>query len=372
MVRRGSWIGTTATWRRARHFAALTALSASAGCFYLDDINQRPAIEIARRTPTAIERGTTVVLDAIVRDPDSSTVFLAWSAYACAATLDECDEAPIAEGTTRDFSVAVPLRTAAGRPVQHLRVTLSAQDDRGAAALVPQRLDLDIVNAAPRITALQTVGRGFVVGRPLELRAQRSDSDDPIDSVALTWEVFPPAGSARPPLRPLPSADPGVEAQELTPDVVGAWEIRVTATDPTGATGTLQRSVVVSTDHPPCLTSLSPPAQAPLFLDQRRRFSVLLVEDELDPHPAVAGGAARFSWSLAAPSRGPARTPLAGVGATGVELDPAAFAPGEIVELRVEVADRIPRTLPCADGDATCSVAGSACSQRQTWRLEVR
>ena len=206
MVRRGSRIGTTATARRAGlpAFAGLAAslaavaTLASSGCFYLDDINQRPAIEIARITPTAIERGTTVALEAIVRDPDSSAVSLSWSAYACAATLDDCDEAPIAEGTAREFSVAVPLRTAAGRPVQHLRITLSARDDRGAAALVPQRLDLDVVNAAPQITALQTVGRGFVVGRPLELRAQRSDADDPVESVSLTWEVFPPAGSSRP------------------------------------------------------------------------------------------------------------------------------------------------------------------------------
>lgn len=353
--------------------SAISAMAlSSAGCFYLDDINQRPAIEIARVNPTAIERGSTVSLEAIVRDPDSRAVTLAWSAHACAPTLDDCDDAPIAEATTPDFSVAVPLRTAGGRPVQHLRINLTAEDDRGAQALVPQRLDLDVVNAAPRITALQTVGRGFVVGRPVELRAQRSDSDDPIDSVSLTWEVFPPVGSTRPPLRPLPSADPSVEAQELTPDVVGPWEIRVTATDPSGATGTLQRTLLVTTDLPPCLTSLSPPAQVPLFLDQRRRFSVLLVDDDLDPHPAIAGGAARFSWSLAAPSRGPARTSLPGVGATGVELDPAAFAPGELVELRVEVADRVPRTLPCADGDPTCSLDGSACYQRQTWRLEVR
>jgi hypothetical protein len=347
----------------------------SAGCFYLDDINQRPAIEIFRRTTTAIERGSTVTVSAIVRDPDSGSVSLSWAGYACAATLDACDDTPIAESSAIDFELEVPRRTAADQSVQHLRVTLVAQDDRGAAALVPQRLDLDVVNAAPQITALQTVGRGFVVGRALELRAQRSDADDPLSSVVLTWEVFPPVGSTRPPLRALPSADPSVEAKELIPDVTGAWEIKVTATDPSGATGTLQRTLVVTGDSPPCLTSLSPPAAAPLFLDELRRFSVLVVEDDLDPYPAVTApspGAASFAWSLRAPSRGPARLPLTGVGGTGVELDPAAFSPGEVVELRVEVADREPRTLPCADGDATCSLTGNACAQRQTWRLEVR
>jgi hypothetical protein len=174
-----------------------------------------------------------------------------------------------------------------------------------------------------------------------------------------------------PPLRKLASADPAVEAQELVPDLAGAWLVEVTARDPVGATATVQRALVVTADRPPCLATLAPPA-GPLIFDRSRRFAALFVDDDLDPFPAAGGGAARFSWSVLAPSRGPGRQPLGGGAGNAVDLDPAAFSLGEIVELRVEVADRIARTLPCPDGDAACSIEGNACTQRQTWRLEVR
>lgn len=343
-----------------------------AGCFYLEDINQRPAIEIKRVTETAIERGGTVELLALVNDPDSPVLSLKWSAFACAATTEQCDEAPLAESSALSFAPSVPVRTAGGEPVQHLRITLDAEDERGARARLPQRLDLDIGNAAPVITAVQPVGNATLVGVPLELRARRVDPDDPTASLVTTWKVYGPPGTAHPPLRPLPSSDPDVVAQELTPDVTGPWTIEVTVTDPVGATVTAQRALVITGDLPPCLSVISPLAAIPLLLDQPRSFSALVVTDELDPFPALPGGAARFSWSLLAPSRGLGRQLLAGANGNSVALDPATFPPGEHLELRVEVADRITRTLPCAADDPSCSIEGSACTQRQTWRLEVR
>lgn len=356
---------------------ALTALVGSAavgagGCFYLEDINHRPAIEIVRVTETAIERGSEVKLRATVFDPDAQRVSLSWRAYACAETTEACDEAPYFESSDEEPSVLVPLRTESQRPVQHLRVTLTAVDDRGARALPEQRLELDVVNAVPRLVGPQPVGNRMAVGMPLQLRVQRTDTDDLAASVQLTWKVFGPAGTSHPPLRQLPSSDPEIDNQELIPDVIGPWLIEVTATDPAGGTTTAQRALVITGDLPPCVLALSPAATAPLLLDQPRRLSVLVVEDDFDPFPALPGGGARFSWSLLAPSRGAARQPLTGTAGSFVELDPAAFMPGEIVELRVEVADRIARALPCADGAAQCSIQENACMQRQTWRLEVR
>lgn len=361
--------------RRRRPLAAslLGALLCAglAGCFYMADVNQRPAIEIERVTETAVERGSTVELRALVNDPDSSDVDLSWGAFACAATIDDCDLEAFTEGSATSFAPLIPLRTAGGQPVQHVRITLEAQDGRGALARPAQRLDLDVGNATPRLSDVQVVGKSTVVGQPIELRVGRSDPDDDIAQVRLTWRVFGPAGAMPPPLRKLASADPSVEAQELVPDLAGAWLVEVTAEDPVGAIAKVQRALVVTADRPPCLATLSPPA-GPLLFDQARRFAALFVDDDLDPFPAAAGGAARFSWSIAAPSRGPGRRPLAGAAGNAVDLDPAAFSLGEIVELRVEVADRIARTLPCLDGDAGCSIDGNSCMQRQTWRLEVR
>jgi hypothetical protein len=342
------------------------------GCFYLEDINHRPAIEIVRVTETAIERGAMVELRAIVSDPDEQDVDVSWRAHACAETIEACDEVPYAESSERALAVLAPLRTTVGLPVQHLRITLTAVDARGARALPEQSLELDVVNAVPRLTGPQPVSDRAAVGMPLQLRVRRTDSDDAAASVQLAWKVFGPAGTSHPPLRQLPSADPEIDNQELIPDVTGAWLIEVTARDPAGGTATAQRALVVTGDLPPCLAALSPPSTTPLLLDQLRRLSVLVVEDDLDPFPVLPGGGARFTWSLLAPSRAAGRQPLAGATGAFVDLDPAAFVPGEILELRVEVADRVPRSLPCADGDAQCSIQQSSCMQRQTWRLEVR
>lgn len=364
---------STARSPRAARPAALAAVACLglAGCLYLGDLNQRPSIEIERVTETAVERGAMVELRALVNDPDSRDVVLAWRAYTCAATIEQCDEAPFAESSLVHFAPLIPLRTAGGQAVQHVRITLDAEDARGATARPAQRLDLDVGNAVPRLTDVQVIGKLAVVGHPVELRAGRSDADDDLASVPLTWKVFGPAGSLPPPLRPLPSADPSVEAQELIPDVAGAWLIEVTARDPVGATGMAQRALVVTVDKPPCLATLSPPA-GPLLFDQARRFSALFVDDDLDPYPAQGGGAARFSWSVLAPSRGPARQLLSGAAGHAVDLDPSAFTLGETVELRVEIADRITRALPCPGGNASCSIDNDGCTQRQTWRLEVR
>jgi hypothetical protein len=352
--------------------AGAAAVLAAGGCFYLEDINHRPAIEIVRVTETAIERGAMVHLRALVYDPDEQDVRVSWRAQACAETTEACDEVPYAESSERELSVSAPLRTAAGLPVQHLRITLAAVDTQGARALPEQRLDLDVVNAVPRLSGPQPVGNRIAVGLPLQLRVRRTDTDDLAEAVQLTWKVYGPAGTSHPPLRQLPSSDPEIDNQELIPDVAGAWLIEVIARDPVGGTAMAQRALVVTGDLPPCLTALSPPSATPLLLDQRRRLSVLIVEDDFDPFPALPGGGARFSWSLLAPSRGAARQPLLGASGSFVELDPAAFVPGELVELRVEVADRIARALPCPDGDAQCSIQENACQQRQTWRLEIR
>jgi hypothetical protein len=82
-----------------------------------------------------------------------------------------------------------------------------------------------------------------------------------------------------------------------------------------------------------------------------------------------------FSWSILPPGAS-TRQPLAVTG-NQVALDPASYSPGDIVELRVEIADRAMilnnTAISCADNIPTCSVISDAsCIQRQTWRVEVR
>ena len=136
--------------------------------------------------------------------------------------------------------------------------------------------------------------------------------------------------------------------------------------------------VTVNPDSPPCLRTLSPVvAQSPaaLPMSEPTLFQVHIVADDLDPYPSVNDpelGPTRFTWSLLAPPSG-SRQVLTAVTGNRLALDPASYQPGDIVEVRVEIADRNLTPITCADGNATCSViSDNNCLQRQTWRVEVR
>jgi hypothetical protein len=105
-------------------------------------------------------------------------------------------------------------------------------------------------------------------------------------------------------------------------------------------------------------------------------FQIPLVADDLDGYPRVSDlpqfRTAQFEWSILPPGQAQ-RAKLAGATGNRFELDPAAFSPGDIVEVRVEVFDHNHGDMTCPDAEATCSIAASAaCIQRQTWRVEVR
>lgn len=346
---------------------ALVLAATSASCLYLDSVNQRPAAVIVRSTLTPLMRGGTALLEARVTDPDGGAVILSWKAYACGATLVACQS--VGTGTESSFEVPIPVNVE-GPPMQrveHLRVTLEVRDARGAEARPVPEVVLDIGDEPAQISELTILGPRQV-GGTLTACVRRGDPDDPPDSVEVAWRVTDAAGRDVA-LRDAaaPSIDQVCKVFDAT--AAGSWTV---ATWPVAApTFRLSETLVVDVDRPPCLCVLTPAPGAALF-EQSRRFTVQRVEDALDPFPAAATGATRFAWSVLAPSRGGARQPL--VGATGnyVDLDPATFAIGEVVQLRVEIQDRTQVTPRCPDADATCAATSPGCLQRQTWLLEVR
>src|SRR5262249_37044104 len=135
----------------------------------------------------------------------------------------------------------------------------------------------------------------------------------------------------------------------------------------------------VGPDQPPCIAQVQPvvpPDGVSLPIDEPTRFQVPLVTDDLDPYPPLVGdphfGTTAFAWSILAPGSS-TRQLLVGATGNSVELDPSAFTPGAIVELRVEIFDRNHTAIPCPDDAPVCEInAQSGCIQRQTWRVEVR
>jgi hypothetical protein len=354
---------------------AALLVAALPACFYFESINQRPSIAIVRVTETSITRASALDLRAVVRDSGGDSVALTWRAYRCGATLADCDDQPYDDGAGVAFRTQVPVRTSAQQLVQHVRVELEGTDSRGAVADPAQVLELDVFNAPPALEAPIALG-GKVVGASVEWRARFLDPDGDTDKVAVSWQLTGPGVGA---VRLLGGGqEPDryrFDRAEQTAAALGHWTMMVRATDEAGATAVASSQIDIAADLPPCLTTLAPVTAAPLLFDQARRFAVLRVSDDLDPYPPRPGEPGpRFAWSLLAPSRGGMRVVLTGATGNAVELDPATFVPGEVLQLRVEIGDREDRAPApgCVDSSDSCSIQQTPCTQRQTWRLEVR
>ncbi|MBX3162496.1 MAG: hypothetical protein KF773_41415 [Deltaproteobacteria bacterium] len=355
------------------------------GCFYTDRINQRPSIDILPDSSAPVFRGDHVLLHAVANDPENQVVSFAWRAYACtdATTPSGCDAEPFFTSIEQHASFdAPPFRADGTVPTSAIRVVLEAKDELGATARPSQELVIPVLNRAPTVMLTPVLLYGGVVGTPLQVFARFTDGDDPLDRIAVAWKAFSPQQTTFE-LRDLggvtdPDPKFAQRGVELTPNVPGEWDVQVTLADPLGNAVTEHVTVVVAQDRAPCLAQWAPIAPvggATLPLSGPTLFQVPLVADDLDPYPQGTLdardilGSTRFVWSILPP--GGTRTVLADATGNRISLDPATFAPGSRVELRVEIFDRKGTPISCADGDQTCSTISTDCIQRQTWRLEV-
>jgi len=359
---------------------AVIALCAS-GCFYTDPINQRPSADIIPATSGPLYRGATIELDASTYDPEGGTVSVAWRAYACTdGTMPSgCDTDPFYTGFQPAATIPIPVtRNDLTTPVEALRVILEATDDRGATAKPAQEYLMAVDDHPPELTLNKSSRYGYVIGTPVDVFATVDDPDDGADAVTLDWKVFSPPAQPTVTLDPVTAALPHQFGKEFTPTTTGDFTFVVTASDPVGETNPQMLTVNVVPDHAPCIGSITPAAAvAPNYLpiQDATLFQVLVVSDDLDPYPTIAGDpiyrAETFAWSLKAPGSS-TRQPLAIVG-NAVAIDPSAYTPGDTLELRVEIQDRVSRPITCADNMDTCSViSDQSCIQRLTWRIEVQ
>ena len=358
------------------------------GCFYTDSINQRPSLDIELLTSPTVYRADQVVLEAVANDPEGDFVSFKWRAYACTDEggveyTQNCDHDPFYTELLKkaDFHVPIARVDDTSKSVTAVLVMLEGQDDYGATARPVQQLVIGVSDHPPELELRKDSRYGYVIGQPINIFAAVGDPDDgPLDPT-LAWEVFtPPSNPGYSLIDFAPQQDEDTShvtyAKRFTPQGIGDWTVQVTATDSLGTATTKSVMMIVRADAPPCLTQLSPlvaVAPSALPMTESTLFQVAVVTDDLDPYPTVAGdpvlGTATFAWSILPPGAG-TRQPLSVTG-NRVWLNPANYQPGDIIELRVEVQDRVPRTLGCGDA-ASCSLSTDSCLQRQTWRVEVR
>jgi hypothetical protein len=362
------------------------------GCIYAEPINQRPSLDIVQDPSNGIAyRGSLVRLTAKASDPENQVVFFQWRAYACTDATPTatgkrpgCDEVPFYTGVLEEAAFAIPMaRVDTTERLLQVIVLLEGQDDYGATAKPIQELLIDVANHAPHVVMRKDGRNGYVEDTEMSVYADVSDLDDGPRSPTLAWTVFSPQSQPGYDFTDKP-VEPDPRHPELykvgktfKPKGIGDWEIQLVATDPFGATFTESVMITVMADAPSCIAQVAPiaaPTGSALPITEPTLFQVSVVTDDLDPFPATTDpvqGTSAFHWSIVPPGAS-APQPLAATG-NAVPLDPSNYAPGDIVELRVEISDRKhPLPLGCADSAPTCSVSSSSCIQRLTWRVEVR
>jgi hypothetical protein len=357
--------------------AAATAAGAG-GCLYLPGINGQPDAEIEKLTGVAyVDPYEPVKLSAAQSDdPDGSGSLTAyWRATRC-----EDEEATICPQTADDqlqegdiweeFHIYVTER----RPI---RVTLIVEDSRGARDST--ELVIDVANKPPELNpqpqGYQWNGM-YPVGSWIDVLANGDDPDG--DPVQYSFDLFAPDGSTDAGWAPCPSIP---DCMRLTPDVAGVYEVRVTAEDDGG--GVLDQTVPleVADDAAPCAHA-DPLAGGiyPVDRDGGLWKVGAWTEDDLDgdqlgdvqsEYYLPVGPS--YAWQMASPDTGGELLPVAGLDAGELALDPSVYAPGDRISIRLEIADRIERTLPCDDSEASCSIDDDAeCVQRVTWEVEIQ
>ncbi len=352
-----------------------------AGCFYTGELNERPRAEIEKLTPGPYHYPGDTVQFVARKSSDSEDVaglVAIWSAYSCASSTS-C--APIGDsmvlGLDDPYAVAIPDHD----PVQ---VQLVVRDSKNAESRDVETIEVG--NRAPTISVQVRQGgqapglsETYVVTVPLEVAIEVADPDR--DATTVSWALMRPRESNPGDVTWQPIDESG-NVYQLIPDVSGVWRVDITATDglPEG-TEVHMEQILVDEDQPPCIGTTSPadPTSGRFVLlrsDGPRSFSVLQVSDDLDPSPRPASdspylGTATFAWSLAGPQTGGDLVPIAGATGSEVVIDPASYAPGDQLELRVDVSDRVARTPTCDAADPVCA-SSDTCFQRLTWQVEVR
>jgi hypothetical protein len=357
-----------ATMRRWWAVIPLLVLSAS-GCFYLDPINTRPLAKISDLTgklPDPLHKEDLVQLSATgSTDAEGDDVTFLWRASTC-PTPATCTL--VATGNEPSFSFRIPTH-------DDVHVDLSVTDSHGASGI--DTLDIAVVDRPP-VVMLQPIvvtnaDGTITLGREIHFVGAIADPDG--DAPNLTFVLLPPPQSIPAAVQFTVETD---HSRVLIPDVPGSWTVQLLADDGFGGTDMASQTVFVVDDRPPCLGVTTPAwvAGAHVLVTAARSFEVDSVLDDLDPYPVSAAttdpdlGGAHFRWFVG--KDGGPLDEITGHDLASLAIDPAAWTPGDVLDVRVEISDRVSRTLPCAADQALCSIAGDTCYQRLTWLAEVR
>jgi hypothetical protein len=355
--------------------AAVSLLAAclfgGAACIFTDPINVPPTIQID--APSQLLRGETAEFRAVATD-DHGTPTVTWALVSGACPADR---PPASWPAAKPEAVGERYVVAATDTRARFCLWAFATDQhRASRAAVfdadptnrPPVARLDVVTPEPEPAGT------FALFSTFHLSAGAS-SDPDKDDLRFDWRFLrQPSGSAA--ALAACDAPADVKARCFNANVRGEYLVALKVTDPLGAETETTKTLTVRDDQAPCIVETAPTfelGQGERLVHDRNledTFQVRRVQDDGDPWP---GGRPEFRWFVA---RGAEAFVRFENDLSTFSLPARQFGVGELVRIRLEVADRnrdtISRSLLSCAADLCELSPGSGCFQRVTWTVEYR
>jgi hypothetical protein len=351
-------------------FALLIALPfLGAGCLYTDRINVPPSAQISMDPTLTSDGGMTFYANAQDDQPTGLTESWTVTGQACPTGQPLPTGAAIATGSGPSFTFDPP-----GPGVYCVSVVVT--DAQGATGYSTRTVTVsDRPPTMPVITAVAPAPFPTPVPLYSNLHFSGSATDpDPGDAVTLTWSLTKNqiAGSFS------GCGNGAVNDVCFQADVPGDYVLTLTATDSHGTAAAMPATLAftVATDQPPCITAFNPSIVSTYSLYNQGAtvtFAVTTVADDGDPWPRPSNSSSQwpqFFWSAQQTPGGPLTRlidsqDLYNLNENGI------FEPGQSVQVRVEVQDRVDRTAAfaqCADDQTYCDLS-PGCHGWVTWTV---
>jgi len=367
-----------------------------AGCLvYSDSINQAPTIELAVDSTTTTVN-TPVVFTATPADANDAEAALQVEFFKGAGPCPPDSAAVPGQGFENLGGRALQLASSLQKVVLHptlgpFCVQARVRDPQGAMATAQQQVQVE--NQAPEVvfeasddTAAEESVRTIASYEPVRISAQGS-TDPEGQGLTFAWSMRDGAG-AQVPLA-VCSDTPQGEAICLPSLTPGRYVAEVTVTDSEGLQSRKSTEIAVLEDSAPCLSAWSPQLATVLRAPSELAvFEILGAADDGDPYPPRLDVLSQLNFTWFVRLNNSTWDRIVQSSRPEFSLPSDTYRTGDVVEIRVEIADRQgDRGLSgaCPLDEPTCTLAPpnpalaavrqeglQICLQRWTWRVEYR
>jgi hypothetical protein len=367
-------------------------LCSSAGCLlYTDTFNVPPEVQLI--APPQMFKGRSELFAAMASDRDERPEYLQFSwSYLQVGEGKDCPRTAAEAEARAEEATRVQSGVGERRDIRNIAlpgfgffcVWVVVKDRAGASGFDGERFKVE--NQRP--TAMLTLvapkplrWEGPTAYLPLysDVRVSAASSEDPEnDALEFRWTITGRNGESIPPALCLGASQPSQVCHRL--DATGSYRFELRAYDGQIESDPVALPVLVMPDAPPCIEQTEPSFQLPrvvVFSTERTILRAVEVSDDGDPYPAGPGQQpqTQFIWRFRQlPPPGTQPPPFDRSVSTSMPtfgFAPDTFRPGDEIEVRLDVFDRVENRdfSTCGDQPECRLDPARECRQRVSWKV---